>query len=131
MEQRLYDAAAKLPATDAKLDTSQMTGKIRGTNSIRRVVITLAACAAAMCMILFGAVSLAGEVREYNVAVSYFTEHGFSTEGLSRRDIKDVYKDIVNGTFTHCNTGCSISHCIPGVQSFKSPCFCFSEGKTI
>ena len=104
MEQRLYDAAAKLPATDAKLDTSQMTGKIRGTNSIGRVVITLAACAAAMCIILFGALSLAGEVREYNVAVSYFTEHGFSTEGLSRRDIKDVYKDIVNGTFTHPKT---------------------------
>lgn len=104
MEQRLYDAAAKLPATDAKLDTSLMTGKTRYTNGIGRIAITLAACAAAIFVILFGAVSLAGEVREYNVAASYFAEHGFSTEGLSRRDIKDVYKDIVNGTFTHPKT---------------------------
>ena len=104
MEQRLYDAAAKLPATNAKLDTSQMTGKIRATNSIGRVVITLAACAAAMCIILFGALSLASSVKEYNDAVAYFSMHNLSTDGLTRTEIRDVYKDIISGSFTHPKT---------------------------
>lgn len=104
MEQRLYDAAAKLPATDAKLDTSQMTGKIRGTNSIRRVVITLAACAAAMCIILSGALSLASSVKEYNDAVAYFSMHNLSTDGLSRKEIKAVYEDIATRSFTNPKT---------------------------
>lgn len=104
MEQKLFDAAARLPQTNATLDTSQIKTKSKVTNGVGRIVITLAACAAAICIILFGALSLAGEIRTYNEAVSYFSMHNLSTDGLSRKEIKDVYRDIITGSFTHPKT---------------------------
>jgi hypothetical protein len=104
MEQKLFDAAAKLPETHAQLDTSQMKTALGYTNSVRRVVLTLAACAAAICIILFGAIGLAAEVNEYQTAIAYFSENGLSTDGLTRGEIKAVYKDIITGSFTHPKT---------------------------
>ena len=45
MEQKLYDAAAKLPVTHAQLDISAVP--LKQNNGVRRMVLTFAACAAA------------------------------------------------------------------------------------
>lgn len=113
MEQKLFDAAAKLPETHAQLDTSQLKTALGYTNSVRRVVLTLAACAAAICIILFGAIGLAAEVNEYQTAIAYFSENGLPTDGLSRKEIKTVYTDIITGSFTHPKT----AGVLAGVQS--------------
>ena len=74
----------------AELDTSQLTVKPRANNGIGRVVITFAACAAAICIVLFSALFLAGQVNEYRDAVAYFEQYGLSTEGLTHKEIGDI-----------------------------------------
>ena len=68
----------------------------------RRPVIVLAV----ISVILIAGVSAgcAYESKTYNDAFKYFNEHNISIEGLSRSDIKKVYKDIINGTFSFKKT---------------------------
>lgn len=73
----------------------------------------------AACLVL--AVSLTGvaaaaEVREYNTAVDFFAENGLSAEGLSREDIKAVYRDISTNRFTNDKTVEVIRRSVPGVE---------------
>lgn len=76
----------------------------------------------AACLVL--AVSLTGvaaaaEVREYNAAVDFFAENGLSAEGLSREDIKAVYRDISTNRFTNDKTAEVIRRSVPGVEIFR------------
>ena len=53
--------------------------------------------AAAACLVLavgLAGVAYAAEAREYGAAVQFFDENGLSMEGLSREDVKAVYRDI-------------------------------------
>ena len=73
----------------------------------------------AACLVL--AVSLTGvaaaaEVREYNAAVDFFAENGLSAEGLSREDIKAVYRDISTNRFTNDKTAEVIRRSVQGVE---------------
>ena len=111
MEQKLYDAAAKLPVTHAQLDISAVP--LKQNNGVRRMALTFAACAAAICLVLFSALFLAGQVNEYRDAVAYFEQYGLSTEGLTHKEIKDVYLDIITGSFSHPKTA--------GVLASKNP----------
>ena len=54
---------------------------------------------AAACMTLFVAISssmfaLAFEIKEYNTAVAFFEYNRLSADGLNRKDVKAVYRDI-------------------------------------
>ncbi|MBO5228307.1 MAG: hypothetical protein J6B39_04870, partial [Lachnospiraceae bacterium] len=66
------------------------------------------AVAATACLVLFagvgGGVVYAAEAKEYNAAVSFFNDYGLSTEGLSRGEIKAVYKDIKTERFEYSKT---------------------------
>ncbi|MBR7092909.1 MAG: hypothetical protein IKI50_07005, partial [Clostridia bacterium] len=54
----------------------------------------LAACLALVAVMMSSAVVVfAAEAREYNAAVAFFEENGLSVEGLSRADVKAVYRD--------------------------------------
>jgi len=48
--------------------------------------------------------AIAAEVQEYSNAVMFFREYRLSTEGLSRDEVKKVYRDIKTGTFTFSKT---------------------------
>ena len=70
--------------------------------------------AVAACLVLI--VSLTGgilvaEAKEYNAAVDFFEENGLSTEGLSRSDVKAVYRDI-----TYDKTAEVIERAVPGLE---------------
>ncbi|MBQ2062555.1 MAG: hypothetical protein II458_07750 [Oscillospiraceae bacterium] len=66
---------------------------------------TLAALAACLALILgLGTYAYAAENRTYNEAVKFFTENGLSTEGLTRGEIKAVYRDITTESFTYAKT---------------------------
>ena len=47
---------------------------------------------------------IASEVKNYNDAVIFFSEHDLSVNGLSRGEIKKVYKDITTGSFAYGKT---------------------------
>ncbi|RAZ51439.1 hypothetical protein DK853_46530, partial [Klebsiella oxytoca] len=61
--------------------------------------LALAACLA--LTVSLAGVAFAAEAREYGAAVAFFDENGLSTEGLSRSDVKAVYRDITSQHFTY------------------------------
>ena len=72
----------------------------------------LAACLA-LAVGLVGA-GFAAEAREYSAAVDFFEQNGLSTEGLSRADVKAVYRDIVTESFTNDKTAQVLERAVPG-----------------
>lgn len=54
------------------------------------------------------------EAKEYSAAVEFFEENGLSTEGLSRSDVKEVYRDITTKKFTYSKTAKVIGQVVPG-----------------
>jgi len=89
-----------------KTNLSEMnTGKKK---TIIRHWKTIAVMAAAGFILLisagFGSYVYATELKEYKAAVSFFNDYGLSTEGLSRVEIKEVYRDITTESFTYSKT---------------------------
>lgn len=77
----------------------------------------LAACLA--LVVGLTGIAIAAEAREYNMAVEFFDENGLSTEGLSRKDVKAVYRDITTQHFTYGKTAEVIQRAVPGVEIFQ------------
>lgn len=68
-----------------------------GTFKLRYI---LTSCLALVLIAAAGGVAIVAEAAEYNRAVEFFEENGLSTEGLSRNELKTVYKDISQKTFS-------------------------------
>ncbi len=65
--------------------------------------------AAAACLVLLvsvglGSFAVAAEAKEYKAAIQFFNEYGMSTEGLTRGEIKAVWRDITTKSFTYSKT---------------------------
>lgn len=84
----------------------------------------------ALCAILvlllsgFSVYAIAAEGQAYKKAVTFFDEYDLSTEGLSRGDIKSIYRDISTGTFSYDKTATVIKNKIGGYtieQAVPSP----------
>lgn len=80
-------------------DSAQKSRRVR----LRRLP-ALAAAAAVICAMLICGTAYAADVREYNRAVDFFDEYDLDTEGLTRAEIKAVYRDITTGSFTDLKT---------------------------
>ncbi len=77
----------------------------------------LAACMALLVSLAWAA--FAAEAKEYSAAVEFFEDNGLSTEGLSRSDVKAVYRDITSQRFTYDKTAEVIEKAVPGVEIFQ------------
>ena len=93
------------------LDTDTLTRlKTACTNPVvtkrPRAKLWRRALAAAACLALLAAAggACAAEVREYNTAVQFFQSNFLPTEGLTRSEIKAVYRDITTESFTYSKT---------------------------
>jgi hypothetical protein len=86
---------------------------IRKTNAQDQMERVVAACLALFIVIGSTAVALAVEAKEYNAAVAFFESNGLSTDGLSRSDVKAVYRDITTQRFTYGKTADVIRQAIP------------------
>ncbi len=77
-----------------------------------------AACLAVVLLIGGGAVAV--DAITYTQAKDFFAENGLPAEGLSREEIKAVYRDIISESFTYEKTEevitQSISQAIPGYE---------------
>ena len=60
------------------------------------MVLILSAC--------LGAFAIAAEAKEYETAVQFFQYYDMSTEGLTRGEIKAVYRDITTKSFSYSKT---------------------------
>jgi hypothetical protein len=68
----------------------------------------------------FSTYAVVAEAKEYNKAVAFFNTYDLSTEGLSRGDIKRIYKDITTGKFTYGKTAEVIQENISGYEIFQN-----------
>lgn len=63
-----------------------------------------AACLVLLSSLGFGAFGYIAEAKEYKAAVQFFDKHDLSTDGLTRGEIKKVYRDITTQTFSYSKT---------------------------
>lgn len=75
---------------------------------------TLAACMA--LVVSLAGVAFAAEAKEYRAAVAFFEDNGLSMEGLSRADVKAVYRDITTQRFTYDKTPEVLERWVPGLE---------------
>ena len=76
----------------------------------RRLLWALAAAAVLITALGAGSFAFAAEAKEFGEAKEFFEEHDFSMEGLTRAEIKAVYRDITTESFTYSKTAEVISH---------------------
>lgn len=82
----------------------------------KRRVLYRAWVSAAACLILAVSLTTAAEAKEYSAAMNFFTENGLSAEGLSREDVKAVYRDITTQRFTNQKTAEVIRRSVSGTE---------------
>ena len=106
MERKLYEATRELPET--ALDFDQLAQKPRLPKKylpLRYLRFAVAACIVLAVCIAVGVPALRAEAQEYRDALAFFQANGLSVEGLTRAEIKAVYKDITTKSFTYSKTG--------------------------
>ena len=64
----------------------------------------MAACMVLILSACLGAFAIAAEAKEYETAVQFFQYYDMSTEGLTRGEIKAVYRDITTKSFSYSKT---------------------------
>ena len=96
---------------DDILERSEIAAPRRKAPALQRWA-ALAACLA-LAAGLVGA-AFAAEAKEYGEAAAFFDENGLSTEGLSRADVKAVYRDITTQRFSYDKTAQVIERAVPG-----------------
>lgn len=74
----------------------------------------IAACLVLAIVTVTGVVVLAAEAKEYNDAVAFFAENGLPADGLSRSELKAVYRDITQKKFSYGLTAEVIKKAVPG-----------------
>ncbi len=77
---------------------------------------TVAACFVLMLSIGLGTYAYAAEVKEYNTAVQFFEEYDLPTEGLTREEIKKIYRDITTESFSYSKTAQVIANSLSSAQ---------------
>ncbi|MBS7262945.1 MAG: hypothetical protein KIG36_05000 [Eubacteriales bacterium] len=100
-------------------DDQASSGAPAGPEKIRRRrlrVRVLAACAALVVLAGSATAAFAAEEKEYKTAVAFFAENELSTEGLSRADVKAVYRDIVTQRFALDKTEEVLRQTVTGVE---------------
>ena len=104
MEQTLFEAAKELPETQLDFETIAQRKPAKTSNRTWRAIASLAACLTLLIVIGCGSWAFIAEAKEYKEAVQFFNEYGLSTEGLTRSEIKAVYRDITTKAFTYDKT---------------------------
>ena len=96
MEQEPLDAEtlARLQASVSNRLHDKHKKRVR-----RRIRVALIAAA-----LLAAAIGITVEAKEYSDAVEFFEEYNLPTDGLSRAEIKAVYRDITTETFSYSKT---------------------------
>ncbi len=78
---------------------------------------------AAVCLALtagIGGCAIAADVKEYNSAIEFFEENDLSAEGLSRAEVKAVYRDITTKSFTNSKTVEVLRNSVEGTEILQA-----------
>lgn len=86
----------------AHVNEAIAASNIKKTNWLRKFT-AIAACIAVLLCAGAGVYGYT-DAKAYDLAVSFFSEYKLSMEGLTRSEIKNVYQDILTGSFTYEKT---------------------------
>ncbi len=75
----------------------------RKNRQIKKLII-IAACITLVLSSCLGIYAYAAEVKEYNAALDFFSEYELPLDGLTRKEIKIVYRDIITESFSYSKT---------------------------
>lgn len=67
-------------------------------------IAAIAACFALLLTVGLGTFAFSVEAKEYSAAVQFFNEYDLPTEGLTRSQIKAIYRDIITKSFSYDKT---------------------------
>ena len=96
-------------------------GERSAAPKVRRFRWGMAAACLLVILALGSAVyARAAEARAYETAVTFFEENGLPQEGLSRSEIKEVYRDITTRRFSYGKTLEVIRQTVPGLEIAQS-----------
>lgn len=90
-------------------------GKVKG-HPVRIRWGIIAACLLIAALIASTSIACAAEAKEYRDAIEFFDLNGLSAEGLTRTEIKGVYRDITTKKFTYSKTTDVIMKTVPGLD---------------
>lgn len=76
----------------------------------------IAACIALVLSAGLGTYAYAAEAKEYKAAIRFFNEYDLSVEGLTRGEIKNVYRDITSASFSYEKTAEVIANSLHSEQ---------------
>ena len=79
-----------------------------------------AACLALLAVFGSAAFAAALEIREYHTAAAFFDTNGLSADGLNRRDVKAVYRDITTNRFGYDKTAEVLRQAVPDWEKQKA-----------
>lgn len=106
MEQKLHELVSEMPENHLTFeDLAQAERLPKGKLPAMPFRRALAACVALVLCLSLGVFAYRAEAMEYRDALAFFQANGLSTEGLTRYEIKAVYRDIFTKSFTFSKTG--------------------------
>ncbi|MCR5695069.1 MAG: hypothetical protein K6G89_08935 [Clostridia bacterium] len=89
---------------------------MKKTHFKTKVIIAVVCTLSVLLAAVITAIGVFSETKEYNTAISFFEANGLSSEGLSRSDIKVVYKDIETSSFSNSLTSQVFKNSISGLE---------------
>ena len=115
IDEKYIEEAAQFSVSrlqEAEAEAAGMTKQ--SIKSARRLKWKVAACLAILVLAGSGVFAIAAEAKEYRAAASFFMANGLSAEGLTRAEIKAVYRDITTKSFTYGKTAEVIGRTVSG-----------------
>ncbi len=83
--------------------------------------ILISACVIAALLIASLVIAIAVENKEYSAAVAFFEENGLSKDGLTRKEVKAVYRDITEKSFKLGKTAEVLGMTVSGSETEADP----------
>ena len=85
------------------VEAAQNASFVKRTVRLKKYI-AIAACLIVIVSASMGTFAYATEVREYKEAVRFFENYSLSTEGLTRGEMKMIYRDIETKSFSYDKT---------------------------
>lgn len=100
-DEELADEKSLDRITAMTMGKSGITKTSRKLGRNTKTLLLIASCVS--MIVAMGVGSFVAEALEYNNAVEYLKEKNISIKGMSREDIKNVYRDITTDSYTYSN----------------------------
>ena len=99
----------------AYIEAASAIPKVKKTSWVKKWG-SIAACIILLLSTGFGTYTYAQEIKEYNAAIKFFNDNDLSTQGLTRGEIKKIYRDITTESFTYTKTAQVIANSMTSEQ---------------